>query len=146
MLILFSSCNSKTLITICYHVFLFSVNSFTGIKHDLSFKDSRQHTEEVALRYSALIKAEAAALLVFKGMTAEYKHDSAILTSLFLTNEGSKLRVNASFSMTSRAGRQALTVCALGCRGWGGCLGNSLVQIIITVTVSAHPTYNRNGS
>lgn len=41
--------------------------------------------------------------------------------------------------------QRALFVCwVVG--GWGGCLGNSLVQIIITVTVSAHPTYNRNGS
>lgn len=30
--------------------------------------------------------------------------------------------------------------------GYVGCLGNTSVQIIITVTVSAHPTYNRNGS
>lgn len=27
-----------------------------------------------------------------------------------------------------------------------GCLGNTPVLVIITVTISAHPTYNRNGS
>lgn len=44
---------------------------------------------------------------------------------------------------------KSLFVCREGGGGGGGyvgCLGNTSVQIIITVTVSAHPTYNRNGS
>lgn len=73
----------------------------------------------------------------------------------FFTKALSKLKVNDFFTVNRQAARHTIQSHCLcvggvgkegGRREGGGCLGNSSVQIIITVTVSAHPTYNRNGS